>query len=82
VTCKNEDERYVFSVEDNGPGIAKNDCEKIFQLFRRAGQQDAPGDGMGLAYVRTLVRQLGGRVWCESELGVGTKMMFTVPIQS
>ncbi|MBC8015544.1 MAG: hypothetical protein H7X79_07355 [Sporomusaceae bacterium] len=34
---------------------------------------------IGLAYVRTLIRQLGGRVWVESKLGVGTKMKFTVP---
>lgn len=73
-----EGDRYIYCVEDNGRGVAESDYEKIFQLFRRVGQQDVPGDGMGLAYVRTLVRQLGGRVWCESELGVGTKMMFTV----
>lgn len=79
VTCSEEDERYIFCVEDNGRGIAREDYEKIFQVFRRVGQPDIPGDGMGLAYVRTLVRQLGGRVWCESELGLGTKMMFTVP---
>ena len=79
VTCKEENEGYVFCVEDNGRGIAESDYEKIFQVFRRAGQQDVPGDGMGLAYVRKVVRQFGGRVWCESEVGVGTKMMFTVP---
>jgi signal transduction histidine kinase len=38
-----------------------------------------PGDGMGLAYVRALVRQLGGKAWCESEPGAGTKLHFTVP---
>ena len=82
VTCKEEDKRYLFSVEDNGRGIVEKDYEKIFQVFRRSGQQDIPGDGMGLAYVRRLVRQLGGRVWCESELGVSTAMKFTVVKQS
>ena len=79
VNCNEEDERYTFIVEDNGRGVAESDYEKIFQVFKRAGQQHSPGDGMGLAYVRTLVRQLGGRVWCESELEAGTKMIFTVP---
>ncbi|MDR3588650.1 MAG: PAS domain S-box protein [Negativicutes bacterium] len=73
-------DEYLVSVTDNGRGIANDDHEKIFQAFRRAGVQDAPGDGMGLAYVRTLVRQLGGRVWCESELGAGTAMYFTLPV--
>ncbi len=70
---------YVFTVEDNGRGIADNDYEKIFEIFRRSGKQDRAGEGMGLAYVKTLVRQLGGKIWCESTLGVGTKMHFTVP---
>lgn len=79
ILCKEEEERFILSVEDNGRGIAENDNEKIFQIFRRAGQQDIPGEGMGLAYVRTLVRQLSGKVWCESELGIGTKMSFSIP---
>jgi len=79
VNCNEEDERYIFFVEDNGRGIAETDHEKVFQVFKRAGQEDVKGDGMGLAYVRTVVRQLGGRVWCESELGYGTKIFFTMP---
>ena len=80
VNCKKDKERYIFRVEDNGRGIDEKDIEKIFQLFHRSGQQDVTGDGMGLAYVRKTISQLGGRVWCESEIGVGTKMMFTVPM--
>lgn len=72
-------EEFVFTIADNGRGIAEEDFEKIFQVFRRAGVQDVPGEGLGLAYVRASVRQLGGRVWCESELGVGTKIYFTIP---
>ncbi|WP_378954954.1 ATP-binding protein [Pelosinus sp. sgz500959] len=79
ITCSDENERHIFVIEDNGRGIDENDYEKIFQIFRRTGQQDVPGDGLGLAYVRTLIRQLGGRVWVESELGIGTKMKFSVP---
>jgi len=78
-SCTENENEYVVSVKDNGRGILNTDCEKMFDLFRRCGNQDQPGEGMGLAYVRTLIRKLGGKVWCESELGVGTKMSFTVP---
>jgi signal transduction histidine kinase len=43
------------------------------------GKQDVPGEGMGLTYVKTLVRRLGGRIWCESEPGAGTAFKFTIP---
>ncbi len=68
-----------FAIRDNGRGIAAEDLEKVFAIFRRSGKQDVKGDGMGLAYVRTLVRRLGGRIWCESRLGEGTCFYFTLP---
>ncbi|BBB92023.1 MAG TPA: ATP-binding protein [Methylomusa anaerophila] len=79
ISCIDNGDEYLFCIEDNGRGIAAMDCEKIFDIFRRSGKQDMPGEGMGLAYVRTLIRQLGGKVWCKSELGIGTKMNFTIP---
>jgi signal transduction histidine kinase len=78
-SCTENGQEYVVSVQDNGRGIQETDREKIFDVFRRLGNQDQPGEGMGLAYVRTLIRKLGGKVWCESELGVGTKMSFKLP---
>jgi PAS domain S-box-containing protein len=68
----------IFSIRDNGRGIAQEDMDKVFAPFRRAGKQDTPGEGMGLAYVQTLVRRHGGRIWCESELGKGTVFTFTI----
>ncbi|MBC8016152.1 MAG: sensor histidine kinase [Sporomusaceae bacterium] len=79
IHCTDNNSDYQFTVQDNGRGIAASDLEQIFNIFRRVGNQDVPGDGMGLAYVRTLVRQLNGKVWCQSELGVGTKINFTIP---
>lgn len=67
-----------FSIKDNGRGIATEDKQKVFELFRRAGRQDVPGEGMGLAYVRTLVRRHGGRIWFESEPESGTTFTFTI----
>ena len=71
----------TFKVRDNGRGIAQDDMHKVFELFRRAGKQDTKGEGMGLAYVKTLVRRHGGRIWCESEPGVGSTFSFTVPLK-
>lgn len=66
-------------VKDNGRGIAEHDLEKIFGLFRRSGEQDVPGSGMGLAFVRALVRRHGGAVRCESRAGVGTTITVSIP---
>lgn len=67
-----------FWIRDNGRGIAPEDADKVFAPFRRAGKQDVPGEGMGLAYVHTMVRQHGGRIWFESEPNVGTTFFFTI----
>ncbi len=66
----------IVRVSDNGRGIDVKDSERIFELFRRSGQQDRPGEGIGLAHVRMLVRRLGGRIGIDSELGKGS--VFTV----
>jgi len=68
----------VFAVRDNGRGIAADDIPRVFEPFRRVGRQDAPGEGMGLAYVRTLVRRHGGDITCQSTLGAGTTFTFTI----
>jgi signal transduction histidine kinase len=68
-----------FELSDNGRGIAKQDHERIFDLFRRAGAQDRPGEGIGLAHVRALVRRLGGDISVESELGEGTTFRVSLP---
>jgi PAS domain S-box-containing protein len=68
----------IFSIRDTGRGIAQEDMHKVFAPFRRAGKQDTQGEGMGLAYVQTLVHRHGGRIWCESSLGKGTTFTFTI----
>jgi len=68
----------TFHIRDNGRGIAEDDMDKVFAPFRRIGRQDVPGEGMGLPYVQALVRRHGGRIWCESEPGVGTTFTFTI----
>jgi signal transduction histidine kinase len=68
----------TFHVRDNGRGIAQSDAAKVFEPFRRVGQTDVPGEGMGLTYVQALVRRHGGRIWFESQVGQGTTFSFTI----
>ena len=79
VKGRSEGNRVVIEVEDNGRGIDKRDQERVFELFRRAGPQDRPGEGMGLAHVRALVRRLGGVINMKSEAGKGTTFTVTLP---
>ncbi len=79
VGAEHDGRNIVFHICDNGRGMASEDVPKAFDLFRRVGPQDVPGEGMGLAYVKTLLRLLGGRIWCESQVGVGTTFSFSVP---
>ncbi len=71
----------IFDVADNGRGIDPKDHQRIFDLFRRAGTQDKPGQGIGLAHVRALVRRLGGTMSVASELNTGSTFTITLPIQ-
>jgi signal transduction histidine kinase len=68
-----------YDVADNGRGIAARDLERVFELFRRAGLQDKPGEGIGLAHVKALLRRLGGTVHCESTPGVGSTFIVRLP---
>jgi len=70
----------IFEVTDNGRGIDPKDHQRIFDLFRRAGTQDKPGQGIGLAHVRALVRRLGGTMSVASELNQGSSFTVTLPI--
>jgi len=79
VTVERREDEVVFQVRDNGRGMATEDIPRAFEIFRRVGRQDVVGEGMGLAYVKTLIRLLGGRIWCESELGQGSTFSFTLP---
>ncbi len=69
----------VIQVRDNGRGIAHHEMPKVFKLFGRAGSQDAPGEGMGLAYVQALVEHHGGRIGCRSTVDSGSIFHFTLP---
>ena len=79
VRATESDGAIAYEVRDNGRGIDTKDRDRIFDLFRRSGVQDRPGDGIGLAHARALVRRLGGSIQVESELHRGTAFTVTLP---
>ena len=72
--------RARFEIQDNGRGIAPQDHERIFELFRRSGAQDQRGEGIGLAHVRALAYRLGGTVTVSSELNEGSTFIVDLPV--
>jgi signal transduction histidine kinase len=69
----------VYEIADNGRGIDPKDHERVFELFRRAGAQDQPGEGIGLAHVRALITRMGGVITLQSALDQGTTFRISLP---
>jgi signal transduction histidine kinase len=78
VSVQREDRYWRISVEDNGVGIPDGMQNRVFEQFVRAHPAVAEGSGLGLAIAREAVEQMGGRIWLESQTGVGTTFAFTV----
>ena len=80
VRGREDGDRVVYEVQDNGRGIDPRDHERIFDLFRRSGTQDQPGEGIGLAHVRALAYRLGGFIDVQSKLGEGATFLVSLPV--
>ena len=83
LSAETRSEEVIFTVADTGIGIPQADQPRIFERFYRvdvARSREAGGTGLGLSIARHLVEVHGGRIWVESELGVGSKFHFSIPI--
>jgi PAS domain S-box-containing protein len=83
VAVTDDGEIADFVVSDDGRGIPADQLESVFERFRQVDGSDARekgGTGLGLAIARGIVEQHGGRIWAESDPGVGTTFHFTLPL--
>ncbi len=69
---------WVFAVRDNGIGIRQQDCDRIFEPFRRLHGNERPGTGLGLSVCKKIVEQRGGRIWVTSEIEKGSTFYFAL----
>ena len=70
----------LFTVSDTGPGIPKEHLDDVFSPYWQAKRTERMGAGLGLPIAKGIVESHGGRIWIESEPGVGTKFHFTIPV--
>jgi signal transduction histidine kinase len=71
VSCLEEPKHFTFAIKDNGPGIAKENEERIFKIFQSL-EKSEKSTGLGLSIVKKIVDNYNGKIWIESQNGKGT----------
>src|SRR5215213_11758427 len=82
IVALNNDDDIIISVRDEGIGIARGDLSRIFDRFERVETGIAgriPGTGLGLSIVQEIASLHGGRLWADSELGLGSTFHLAIP---
>jgi signal transduction histidine kinase len=80
VEAQRRDDEWLFSVWDNGTGLAGDEAAALFTMFYRgSGAEGRPGTGIGLAICKKVVEGHGGRIWAEAADAGGTVVHFTLP---
>ena len=80
IDCKDEQTDWIFCVKDNGPGIEEKHFKKIFQIFQTLSSRDeVESTGVGLSLVKKIAEMYGGKVWVESQVGIGSQFYFSLP---
>ena len=79
ISVQVRDTDYLFSVRDNGIGIAPEYYDRLFKIFQRLHtREEYPGSGIGLAVCKRIVERHGGQIWIDSQVGKGSTIYFTL----
>ena len=83
MSAKKQNNSVLFAISNNGPSISKEHQKKLFQKFYQVDTsltRKHGGSGLGLAVCRGLIEGFGGKIWVESDAGIGTTFFFKVPL--
>ncbi|ANQ49539.1 PAS domain-containing protein [Flammeovirga sp. MY04] len=79
INAVKKDNYWTFKITDNGGGIGKDHIDRIFLLFQKLRHENS-GAGIGLAFCKKIVELHQGKIWLESEVGIGTSVFFTIKV--
>lgn len=74
-----DNSEIILEISDNGIGIREDHKEKIFDVFFRLQPYESEGEGLGLSIAKRIINRMGGRIWVESDFGIGSRFLLTLP---